>query len=904
MSRRIVRASFCVLTVFATACGSHAAQQVPPSAPVTQYAIHADGGLIYDPLRREAEATGQLRRYEGVPSRAFEVSLGEYHLRGTLPQRARGYDVVPITYSLERSTATDATMQAADVTTGIPVAVEAVAFEDEGRRAGRDLHDLALPGHINLNVEYLGAVTAHLIPGARHNLSPDHSDQPGSYPGFERKPLTRSGIVEAGDLVWFKFRYTNTGNTILDPEGFGGCQLWPQLFRKDESGEYQAIGQPYNLYVRDLEYLYPGESQEKWIHFQTTTPDTPQRFGLIPGEYKIQFRLVYRCYKDASPFTNLWDGPPAFIWEMPIKVEAEPRNAPMEPGHVLLTNGGEPDKLTRFIHTFEEFMTAFDCYQRLPKNGGNPVSGTLHLQVAPWTQHVVIKLIHGGDMGISSVAIPIDVSNDHLTIDYTPRPATCFIQDDKLIPIIMSQSMADMRANVQLGPFPERHIRERLREMMNCGINCVSLTSMPWLYDDKNQPPSNYQGDAMKYFIDCAREAGLWIEGWGAYPFDRASIRDIASWITGRTLDMAVYQTDGYPAVSHCDPLLPEANATAWLYQFERWGDRYVQTADGHVPISVEDTRGWLRQDLNVRFPIGDLSRQAFRKWLRSRYETIQELNAAWGSSYRGFDEIDPEANQVLNEFDHRWEYTDKTNVFHDWSRAVADFDRFRTELRVQNYRDTLERVRETIPTAGICIRTEGANVLVDGIDPSDPNPHLRHIYLSQRRCGLIADIIQDSGLVVAHSDYTTIPFTPSELRRLTQQAVRQGITPSYLPQFDNMRDIAVNSHYGTDYQVHYNLPAPAKGYMMHVLTALYPWFEATIEAGGIPGILWEDYQCDGFATVTQKREMRLFKQALNRAVARQPPATMRAPQVDTAWRSQSKALRSYRTPSNSSTSN
>jgi hypothetical protein len=318
----------------------------------------------------------------------------------------------------------------------------------------------------------------------------------------------------------------------------------------------------------------------------------------------------------------------------------------------------------------------------------------------------------------------------------------------------------------------------------------------------------------------------------------------------------------------------------------------------------VEDTRGWLRQDLNVRFPIGDLSRQAFRKWLRSRYETIQELNAAWGSSYRGFDEIDPEANQVLNEFDHRWEYTDKTNVFHDWSRAVADFDRFRTELRVQNYRDTLERVRETIPTAGICIRTEGANVLVDGIDPSDPNPHLRHIYLSQRRCGLIADIIQDSGLVVAHSDYTTIPFTPSELRRLTQQAVRQGITPSYLPQFDNMRDIAVNSHYGTDYQVHYNLPAPAKGYMMHVLTALYPWFEATIEAGGIPGILWEDYQCDGFATVTQKREMRLFKQALNRAVARQPPATMRAPQVDTAWRSQSKALRSYRTPSNSSTSN
>ena len=52
---------------------------------------------------------------------------------------------------------------------------------------------------------------------------------------------------------------------------------------------------------------------------------------------------------------------------------------------------------------------------------------------------------------------------------------------------------------------------------------------------------------------------------------------------------------------------------------------------------------------------------------------------------------------------------------------------------------------------------------------------------------------------------------------------------------------------------------------MMHVLTAVYPWFKVVYEEGGAPGILWEDLQCDGFVTVTQKAEMRLFKNNLDK---------------------------------------
>lgn len=39
------------------------------------------------------------------------------------------------------------------------------------------------------------------------------------------------------------------------------------------------------------------------------------------------------------------------------------------------------------------------------------------------------------------------------------------------------------------------------------------------------------------------------------------------------------------------------------------------------------------------------------------------------------------------------------------------------------------------------------------------------------------------------------------------------------------------------------------------------------VEEGGIPGILWEDYQCAGFVTETQKQEMRFFMRKLSEAM-------------------------------------
>ncbi|MHB0999132.1 MAG: hypothetical protein ACYC27_07790 [Armatimonadota bacterium] len=859
---------------------------VPQKAPVDEYPVHKDGGIIYNPLSREAQSTGQLAKYKNTPVLNKTLKLKQYNVQFAVPKKAVGYDVIPIKYKLSWT----------DGDAPFPLAVEATAFEDEKRRQRRDLFDLALPGKLDLKVEYLGSITAHLKPNGRHNMKADMSDTPKEYPPFTRKPMVRSGVVESGDLVWFKFKFTNTGDTILDPEGMGGCSFYPELYKKNAQGNFDFIGNPFNLYIRDLEYLYPGESHETWVHFRSSTNETPYNFGIAPGQYMIKMRMGYRWYKQFDPWVNMWDGTIMHTFEQPISVEAEARNVPVEEGKVTLTDSNEPDKITRWIHTFEEFMTAFDCHIEKPE-GKHSVEGTLHLQVAPWTKHVVLKLIGTDPVSITSAAIPITVDTKSLNVKFDPDHQVTLVKNGMREPAIYSQTMADMRTNVQHGPFPEKHIIDRLREMMDCGINIICTTSMPWLYTDMHNPDANYEGDSLKYFLDLARHEGLAVEGWGTYPYDRSSIQEIYNWITGKNEKMDVFPTDGYPAVSHTDPKLPGANAVAWLYQFHRWGDLYYQAENGDVPFGVEDTRGWMRQDVDIRFPMGDATIKAFQRWAEDKYVKIETANIVWSSDYKSFSDVNPEANQKTNMFMHRWEYSDPNHPFHDWSPAVADLDQFRTELRVKNYLETFGEIRKEVPGATFLFRTEGGNVIVSGIDPMSKNTHMRHIYYSQRRCAAIAEILQKSGIVKYHSDYTTMPYTPSEIRMLTRAAVKQGIIPMYLPQFDNMRDIAINSKYGTEFKINYNLPESKKGAMMHVLTAVYPWFKATYEEGGTPGILWEDYQCDGFATETQKREMRFFKQKLNEAIntpaaKKQRSANIKKPSQE--WRKLATPKKSY----------
>ena len=822
-------------------------------SPVDDYSIYSDGGLVYNPQYREAKKTGQLAHYASVPSKSVNLTLGNVSLTCKMPKTVRPYDVIPISYKISHGKSKLSGQ----------VAVEATAFEDKSSHNKRNLYDLSLPGKLDLKVEYLGSVTANMRTNGRHKIKVDLSDTPKDYPAFDTKPLIKSGIVEAGDRVWFKFKYTNTGNTILDPEGFGGCTWKPELFRKNAQGKYELFGHPYNLYIRLDDYVYPGESREFWINYTTIgAVETPQNFGLVPGDYKMELNMKYRDYVNDEPFLNIWDGSTLYSADYSFTVEPKARQITPSPIEVKITDAGKSDKITRWIHTFEEFMTAFDCYQSIDNE---TISETLYLQVAPWTKNVVIKLIapQGGGITTASMAVGQDLSS--LTITPPSKSLLTVPRNGKSEPAILSQLMTDMRTNIQISPYPEKHILAHIKEMEECGVNLFCTTAMPWLYDDLKTPYiysqpdkySNENGDALKYSLDIARKFNQKVTAWSLYPFNRRHVAEIYEWLTGKKEN---YVLSSGMEISYSDPILPKANAAIIEYNKKRWGDLFYTTADGRVPIDIEDTRGWLRQDIQIRYPIGKLSKVAFREWTKAKYGTIEVTNKAWGSKYASFVEIDPEAGQKPEV-----EYSNSSLTFHDWSPAMEDLDVFRSELRMKNYREMIAAVGKDMPGAAVCLRTEGGNVIVAGLNSQDPNPRLRHIYYSQRRAGVIAEVLQKDKTIVVHSDYTTMPYSPSELRMLTKKSIEQGIIPAYMPQFDNMRDIALNDRYGTDYTWNLNLPKPKKGTMMHVLTAVYPWFKVVYEEGGAPGILWEDLECDGFATVTQKAEMRLFKNNLEK---------------------------------------
>ena len=126
---------------------------------------------------------------------------------------------------------------------------------------------------------------------------------------------------------------------------------------------------------------------------------------------------------------------------------------------------------------------------------------------------------------------------------------------------------------------------------------------------------------------------------------------------------------------------------------------------------------------------------------------------------------------------------------------------------------------------------------------------------------------------------------------------VSQGIIPAWLPQFDNMRDIAINPKYGTDYQVNLNSDQPVKGAMMHVLSPIYPWYQAVIEEGGIPGLLWEDLECDGFVTETQERELIFYKEKMDEFLSSPEgisATTKNVKSPDNSWLKKTKPKISY----------
>ncbi|MHB1459455.1 MAG: beta-galactosidase, partial [Armatimonadota bacterium] len=507
--------------------------------------------------------------------------------------------------------------------------------------------------------------------------------------------------------------------------------------------------------------------------------------------------------------------------------------------------------------------TAFNIHQ--PVKTHTVRKGIVYLQVAPWSKNTVVKLILTDPKQIGVARIPIRITDETLKVKYNPKNVMVVNQDGVEKPVIMVMAMPGMRTGFQLGPYPEKHMLTEIMEMKKLGVNLISNTAGGWWISElTGRKGVELHSASYKYWYDVLmRKAGMKGVGWSLYPPTGSGWFDNAAPLLGKkpvySLSKSAY--GGGDGVDVGDPLMPEVIAAWAKYNHARWGDYWFKTKDGRVPIEIEDSWGWMRDDINIRYVAGPLALERFRDWVKTKYGTIHKVNAAWGSGYSDFADINPEANQGVEGYgsDSGPVYNKKDNPFHDWTPATEDWDVFRTELRMDIYRKANEILRKTIPGAELALRTEGANLVIKG-DPKSPDMHIRHAYYSQRRNAMVYDVIKKEDVLHFHNDYPALPYTEAEWRASMKEMVNTGVIPMYLPQFSRMRDILLEPHYGREYQMHYNLDEPSKGMMMQPLMAAYPWWKATYEEGGAPGIIWSDYLCDAFATETQKRELKLLR--------------------------------------------
>ena len=97
---------------------------VPEPADIETYPHDEFNKLIYNPISREAQKTGQLTKYSASPKLTGSVTLDGVTVNYTIPKTATAYDAVPIQYSLS------------GFGDDLPFYIEAVAHEESDRAKG------------------------------------------------------------------------------------------------------------------------------------------------------------------------------------------------------------------------------------------------------------------------------------------------------------------------------------------------------------------------------------------------------------------------------------------------------------------------------------------------------------------------------------------------------------------------------------------------------------------------------------------------------------------------------------------------------------------------------------------------------------------------------------------------
>ncbi|MFS0894171.1 beta-galactosidase [Microbacterium sp. 179-I 3D3 NHS] len=178
----------------------------------------------------------------------------------------------------------------------------------------------------------------------------------------------------------------------------------------------------------------------------------------------------------------------------------------------------------------------------------------------------------------------------------------------------------------------------------------------------------------------------------------------------------------------------------------------------------------------------GDESADAFRTWLRSRYGTIEQLNAAWGTAfwsqqYASFDEVHPAR---------------ATPTFPNPSQAL-DYERFGSDMLLAAYRAEVAILRRANPAIPLTTNfmgpfkpadywawAEEVDFVSDDCypDPLDPEGH---VYAALRR-DLMRSLAGGKPWVLMEQATSAVNWRPvngakrpGQMRALSHQAIARG---------------------------------------------------------------------------------------------------------------------------------
>ena len=547
-----------------------------------------------------------------------------------MPKQVRAYDVVPIAYHLRQPAGARR------------VAIEAVAVEDPAKVQGRALYDPAIPGELKVNIEYLGSVSADYDTAQCVFLTPDPKTPVSPYPALKRDPLVRSSTIRAADAIWFKFRITNTGNTILSPEGFSSTCMWPQIVRLGSDGKPQWTAKTVNVYERHLNYIYPGESVEQWVQFYSA-PHLPwPGRGLAEGTYRVEFTMLYRYYQHFNWGINIWHGKDFAKAVVPITVTKAAGQTPVETS-LQITDTSE--KMPGYIDAFEQFMTAFKIFP--PASAAADREGTVYLQVCALDQGDRHQAHRDRSAGHRRRTNPRGGQPGDARPEVQSPECHGRQQRREEEPAFVAQALPGMRTNFQLGPYPEEHMLAEIREMKALGVNVIANTCGNWWIPEVSGRRTYCPAaESYKYWYDVlVREMGMKTIGRSIYPPSDPCWYQYAAPLLGRKVARSTTQNtyQGQPGVDMGDPAVPEVIAAWTKYCYQRWGDTWFRAKDGRMPITIEDTWGWMRDDANTAVWPRPTGRGEVPGLAEGQIRKHRQGQRRLGLDVRRFDAIDPE---------------------------------------------------------------------------------------------------------------------------------------------------------------------------------------------------------------------------------------------------------------------